>query len=86
MNIELKKWSIEDKERLISVCNSVERKYLANRMPYPYTEKDADWWLDMVSEQDGKEGVFRSIIVDGKIVGNISVEKKSDVYGKDAEQ
>lgn len=85
MNIELKKWTFEDKESLISICNRVERRYLTNRMPYPYTEKDADWWLSMIYEQEGKDGVFRSITVDGRIVGNISVKRKADVYGKDAE-
>ena len=39
----------------------------------------------MVSEHDGKDGVFRAIAADDKIVGNISVEQKSDVYCKDAE-
>ena len=29
--------------------------------------------------------MFRAIVADGKIVGNISVEQKSDVYRKDAE-
>jgi ribosomal-protein-alanine N-acetyltransferase len=39
----------------------------------------------MVSEQDGNDGVFRAIIADGSVVGNISVERKSDVYCKDGE-
>ena len=39
----------------------------------------------MVSEHDGKDGVFRAIMVDGIVVGNISVEQKSDVYCKDGE-
>ena len=39
----------------------------------------------MISEHDGKDGIFRAIVVDGKIVGNISVEQKSDVYCKDGE-
>lgn len=39
----------------------------------------------MVKKQEGKEGIFRAIIVDGKYVGSISVEKKSDVFCKDAE-
>lgn len=85
MKIELKKWTSEDKENLIGLCNRAERKYLADRMPYPYTEADADWWLNMIHEQEEKDGIFRAIIVDGKIAGNISVERKSDVYGKDAE-
>lgn len=39
----------------------------------------------MAKEHDGKDGIFRLITVDDKVVGNISVEQKSDVFGKDAE-
>lgn len=85
MKIELKKWALEDKESLMKICNAVNRRYLANRLPFPYTEDDAEWWLNMVHEHDGVDGVFRAIAVDGKIVGNITVEQKEDVYGKDAE-
>lgn len=41
-------------------------------------EADGDWWLGMVAENDGKEGVWRAIVVDGQIVGSISVEKTAD--------
>lgn len=85
MKVELKKWALDDKKQLMDICNSVERDYLSDRLPYPYTEECADWWLNMVLEHDGKDGVFRAIEADGKIVGNISVEQKSDVYKKDAE-
>ena len=85
MKVELKKWALDDKKQLMDICNSVERDYLSDRLPYPYTEECADWWLNMVLEHDGKDGVFRAIVADGKIVGNISVEQKSDVYKKDAE-
>jgi ribosomal-protein-alanine N-acetyltransferase len=85
MRIELVKWSPALKQDLINICNLVDRSFLSNRLPYPYTEDSADWWLGMVSEQDGKEGVFRAIVADGSVVGNISVEKKSDVYCKDGE-
>ena len=85
MNVKLVKWTQENKHELIKICNEVDRSYLSNRLPYPYTEESADWWLGMVSEHDGKDGVFRAIAADGKIVGNISVEQKSDVYCKDGE-
>ncbi|MBQ6322683.1 MAG: GNAT family N-acetyltransferase [Lachnospiraceae bacterium] len=85
MSIELVKWSPALKQDLINICNLVDRAFLSNRLPYPYTEASADWWLGMVSEQDGKDGVFRAIVADGSVVGNISVEKKSDVYCKDGE-
>ena len=85
MNIILKKWSGELKQELMDICNRVDRSFLSDRLPYPYTDASADWWLGMVSEHDGKDGIFRAIIVDGQAVGNISVEQKSDVYCKDGE-
>ena len=85
MRIELEKWTPALKQDLIKICNSVDRAYLSNRLPYPYTEESADRWLGMVSEQDGNDGVFRAIVADGNVVGNISVERKSDVYCKDGE-
>ena len=85
MAIELVKWSLELKDDLIAICNCADRSYLSNRMPYPYTEDSADWWLEMVSEHDGKDGVFRAIVMDGITIGNISVEQKEDVYCKDGE-
>lgn len=74
MDIELKKWSFECKEALVQICNDVDRKYLSDRMPFPYTDSDAVQWLNMVSASDGKDGVFRAVWVDGRIVGSVSVE------------
>jgi [ribosomal protein S5]-alanine N-acetyltransferase len=85
MDLKLKKWEIADKHALIKVCNEVDRQYISNRLPFPYTESDAQWWLNMVQEKDGKEGIYRAIVVNGEYVGNITVEKKSDVHCKDAE-
>lgn len=85
MEITLEKWKIEDADDLMKICNETDRTYLSNRLPYPYTEENADWWLNMVSEKEGKSGIFRSVRVDGEIVGNITVEQKEDVFVKDAE-
>lgn len=85
MDLKLIKWSYDLRDDLISLCNKVDRTYLSDRMPDPYTEADADWWLNMVSEHDGLDGLFRAISVDGQIVGNITVECKPDVYRRDCE-
>ena len=85
MQIELVKWSPTLKQELMNICNKVDRSFLSNRIPFPYTEESADWWLGMVSEHDGKDGVFRTIVVDDMVVGNISIEQKADVYCRDAE-
>ena len=47
MNIILKKWDKELKDNLIEICNKVDRSFLSDRLPYPYTEASADWWLNM---------------------------------------
>ena len=74
MTITLHNWKTDDKLVLMALCNAVDRTFL----PYPYDEADADWWLGMVAENDGKEGVWRAIVVDGQIVGSISVERMAD--------
>lgn len=85
MKIELKLPKMEDKEGLKAVCNAVDRRYLSGRIPYPYTDEAAEWWINMIAENEGKSGVWRMIYVDGRPAGNISLELKSDVYRKDAE-
>ena len=63
---------------LTNLCNAVDRRFLSDRLPYPYTEKDAEEWLKMVTDNDEINGIYRSIVCDGKLIGSISVEKKDD--------
>lgn len=83
--VQLRKWSSSDIDSLKKLCNGVDRTYLSDRLPQPYTDADATWWLKMVEENEGKNGTFRAILVDEQIVGSISVERKADVYHFDAE-
>ena len=46
---------------------------------------EKDTGIGMAEKQQGKDGIFRAILADGKIVGNISVERKADVYRRDGE-
>ena len=78
MTITLHKWASADKKALMALCNAVDRTFLSDRLPNPYTEADADWWLGMVARNEGKEGVWRSIWAEGQLVGSISVERKDD--------
>ena len=78
MIITFHTWTPADKPALMALCNAVDRTFLSDRLPYPYTEADADLWLRMVAENDGKEGVWRAIVADGQIVGSISVERMAD--------
>ena len=85
MKVELRKWSLADKEELMELCNAVDRTYLSDRLPSPYTEDDANWWLNQVTKSEGIDGTFRAMVVDGKIIGSVSVERKAGIYMLDGE-
>ncbi len=85
MDVELRKWTMEGKEDIRRLCSQVDRSFLSDRLPEPYTDADAEWWIRMVEEKDGTEGLWRAIFLDGSCVGNISIEKKGDVYRRDGE-
>ena len=90
MTITLHTWSTSDKPALISLCNVVDRTFLSDRLPNPYTEVDADWWLGMVVENDGKQGigteavrqicgiVFQELAFD-RIIGQVFPENVASV-------
>ena len=76
--MELRHWTQADAMELTSLCNAVDRRFLSDRLPNPYTEKDAEEWLKMVTDNDAMTGIYRAIVCDGKLIGSISVEKKDD--------
>ena len=67
---------------LTSLCNAVDRRFLSDRLPNPYTEKDAEEWLKTVSENEAVTGIYRAIVYDRKLIGSISVEKKECLSAK----
>lgn len=85
MDILLRKWNRCDALALSLLLDGIDRRYLSDRLPHPYTLTDGEQWLDMVLKQEGKAGIFRAVMVDGELAGSVSVEQKSDVYRKDAE-
>lgn len=40
--------------------------YLSDRLPHPYTDESAEWWINMVAKNDGKIGVWRVIYLEEK--------------------
>ena len=76
---------MNDSKELTALCNAVDRSFLSDRLPYPYTEEDAKAWLNMVAQNDSVTGIYRAIVMDGQPIGSISVEQKEDVYRIDGE-
>lgn len=55
--MELRHWTLSDAMELTSLCNAVDRHHLSDRLPNLYTEKDAEEWLKMVTDNDTITGI-----------------------------
>ncbi len=75
--VVLEKWERKDAATLAEIIGKIDRKYLSDRMPNPYTESDAERFITETVQKGEAEktGVFSKITVGGKTVGNVSVEK-----------
>lgn len=85
MSVELRPWTDQDYEVLVHICNHIDRAYLSDTIPNPYHLEDAKEYIAMANQSEGQTGIYRAILNDGKIVGNISVVKKKDIRQKDSE-
>ncbi len=55
-------------------------RYLSSRVPFPYTQKDADWFIQTGS----KNGIYRAITYNGALAGVISVSPGEHEHARTA--
>jgi ribosomal-protein-alanine N-acetyltransferase len=68
-----------DKENLISYLTDKEIYNNTLRLPYPYTARDADWWIRFVEENRKRSGLQLNFAIrsrDKKLLGGISYHAK----------
>ena len=75
MKFTLEEWS---EEYIPSVAKYADNEKIAGRLrdsfPYPYTRKDAEWFVKDCMEKEGKTQFSRAIVIDGEAVGCIMTE------------
>ena len=52
--LTLKKLGIADKERLINLIGDSRVSETLSNVPHPYTDEDAEYWLDSVKTSEFK--------------------------------
>jgi len=79
----LRELTMDDRELLVCYLNNEQLvKYLASRIPQPYSFDDANWWVEVGS----KEGAFvRAITFNDVFCGVIGVYTKEAEYAHAAE-
>ena len=61
LKMELRHWVLSEAKELTNLCNAVDRHYLSDRLPNPYTEKDAEEWLQRYSNRSCQTDMLHCI-------------------------
>lgn len=70
--IQLRDYQTSDADRLVALANNEQvSKYLVYTFPYPYTKKDADWWIAVGSHENG--AVTKVIEWNSEFVGSVGI-------------
>ena len=86
MKLELLQWDEHNLAEIAHVFTCADRRYLADGLPMPYTVEDVRRWLnDVVAKKEGRDGLFRTLCFDGRCVGDVALERKENVYARDAD-
>ncbi len=83
-DVVVRRWRESDRERLVELVNNKNVvQYLANRVPYPYTLKDADEWIAL-TKTETRPCNF-AVEWQGDLAGCIGLDPLGDVYSGTAE-
>lgn len=73
--IKLREYKKSDTDRLVQLANNENvSRYLVDSFPYPYTRKDAEWWIDIGCKKNG--AITRVIVYQEEFVGGIGIQPK----------
>ncbi|TGE76113.1 GNAT family N-acetyltransferase [Pseudoalteromonas sp. KS88] len=82
MILNLRKFKTGDQALLVQYLNDADvAQYLSTKIPFPYTQEDASWWIETGSQA----GAIYAIEKDGLFIGCISAIAGQFEYSKSAE-
>lgn len=86
MNCTIRPWRISDAPDLAAAINN--KKVLDNLrdgLPYPYTVKDAEGYINAMLQADQDKTFAFAITLDDKAIGSIGVFRKDNIHARTAE-
>lgn len=83
----LKEWKKEDRNELVKKLNNLNISKWLLVVPYPYTKKDADWWINHCSKNQKKKkkenyAFAIELKEERKIIGGVSLDNINEFQGK----
>ncbi len=73
----LRQYTKDDKESLMKLLNDKEVSRWTERIPFPYTEKHADWWVNNKPEDDYVYAIVKKD--NHSLVGGINITTKGEI-------
>jgi RimJ/RimL family protein N-acetyltransferase len=73
----LRQYTKDDKETLIKLLNDKEVSKWTERIPFPYTEKHANWWIDKGSKTRYVFAVTSN--KNSALIGNVNITAKGEI-------
>ena len=86
MNILIREWKKSDAAALAAaLSNKNILNNLRDGLPYPYTEIDAEAYINSVLDSDPNDTFAYAIDVDGRAVGSIGAFRQKNIHCRTAE-
>ncbi len=86
MTCRIRKWKPEDAKDLAAALSN--RKVLDNLrdgLPYPYTEKDGEYYISSMLSADEDETFAFAVTADNKVIGSIGVFRQGNIHRQTGE-
>ena len=84
--ITIREWQTDDAKSLAyTLNNKVIMNNLRDGLPFPYTEKDALYFINLCLNADKNEQFNFAITYNGEVVGSIGATRQPNIHYKTAE-
>ena len=86
MNVTIREWKKTDAMSLSAALNNEKvLNNLRDGLPYPYTEKDAEGYINFILSSNPKDTFAYAVDIDGKAVGSIGAFRQGNIHFRTAE-
>jgi RimJ/RimL family protein N-acetyltransferase len=85
-SVTLREWQLSDTAALAKILtNKKVLDNLRDGLPYPYTEKDGEFYINSMLSADKNDTFAFAITYDGEVVGSIGAFRQQNIHNKTAE-
>lgn len=86
MTCRIRKWELSDaKDLAAALSNRKIQDNLRDGLPYPYTEKDGEYYISSMISANENETFAFAITVDSKVIGSIGVFRQGNIHRQTGE-